>query len=138
MQPSENPIQRWTLASGFALLLASAPAVSDASAASAAQSECGGKSRITAEYFDCEGKRLLIAGHKLRDQARQQILQSNQIAQQCSKVSDNNEAENCYLLSSDLHIDAGFKHAEAVDMLQEAERMFARAADLSDAPKKSP
>ncbi len=137
MQPGEIPIQRWSRASGIALLLASA-AASGAAAGPAARSECDGKNRITAEYFDCEGKRLLIAGQKLRDEARQQILQSNRIAQQCSEISDNDAAENCYLLSSDLTIDAGFKHAEAVDMLQESERMFARAADISDTPKKSP
>lgn len=137
MQPGKTPIRYWKLASGMALLLASAP-VSGASAEPASQSECGGNSRITADYFDCEGKRLLILGQKLRDEARQQLLQSDQMTQQCSKISDNNEAENCYLLSSDMTIDAGFKHAEAVDMLQEAERMFARAADLSAPPKNSP
>lgn len=104
----------------------------------AARPVCERESSTATDYFECEGKRLHDAGQKLRKEARQQLAQSNQLADQCLKITENNEAENCHLLSSDLTIDAGFKHAEAIDMLQEAERMFARAADLRDEAQKSP
>lgn len=129
-----RPVRQLTMAfglTGLALFLSCLNA-SYAQADATARPACDRENSAAADYFDCEGKRLHDAGQKLREEARQQLAQSNQLAQQCIEMPDSNEAENCYLLSSDLTIDAGFKHAEAVDMLQEAERMFARAADLRD------
>lgn len=85
-----------------------------------------------AEYYACESAQLRLGAARLAAEANSQMSQGGSLSNQCDTMEDSTDMGNCDLLSSDIIIDAAFKQAEAADMMQEAARMDARAADLRD------
>ncbi|MEQ1889784.1 MAG: hypothetical protein ABL951_11500 [Alphaproteobacteria bacterium] len=85
------------------------------------------------DFLTCEGGRLRAEGQALLDQAKAQIASGNKIGADCEALKDNEEARDCNLLSSDLFEDATFKRAMAADILDQADRVDARAADMRKA-----
>ncbi len=82
------------------------------------------------DFLRCEGARLRAKGHALQEKAKAQIANGRKISTDCEALEDKEAARDCDLLSSDMNEDAAFKQAEAADILDEAERMDARAADI--------
>ena len=85
------------------------------------------------DFLTCEGVRLRAKGQALLIQAQAQIASGNKIGADCEALKDGEEARDCNLLSADLFEDATFKRAEATDILDQADRMDARAADMRKA-----
>lgn len=88
------------------------------------------------KFLECEGGRLRNEGHRLARQAKIQITEGQRIVADCERLEDEAAARDCNLLSSDLIEDAAFKQAESAGLLNEADRMDARAADLRKAKAK--
>lgn len=87
------------------------------------------------DFLTCEGARLHDKGQNLLRQAKLQIAQGHRIVADCEQLEDEAAGRDCNLLSSDLIEDAAFKQAEAADILNEAARMDARAADMRRAKR---
>lgn len=85
------------------------------------------------KFLECEGGRLRNEGHRLARQAKIQITEGQRIVADCQRLDDKEAARDCNLLSSDLIEDAAFKQAESAGLLDEADRMDARANDLRKA-----
>lgn len=119
----------------IALLLLGAGAGAGAYAAEAgnAPQTCDRAALAELDYFTCEGARLRAKGQALEAEARAQISRSGMMSTECPRQQDEEAARDCNLISSDLLEDSLFKRAEAADLLNEAERMEARAADLRKA-----
>jgi hypothetical protein len=82
------------------------------------------------DFYTCEGIRLRNKGQMLLRQAKIQISEGQRITADCKRLADKQAARDCNLLSSDMTEDAAFKQAEATELLDQAERMDARAADM--------
>ena len=87
------------------------------------------------DFYTCEGMRLRSKGQLLLRQARTQISEGQRIIADCARLEDTSAARDCNLMSSDLQEDAAFKQAEAADLLNQAERMESRAADMDKAKR---
>jgi hypothetical protein len=119
----------------IALSLSGAGAGAGANAAEAgkAPQTCDRAVLADLDYFTCEGTRLRAKGQALEAEARAQITRSSMMSTECPRQQDEGAARDCNLISSDLLEDSLFKRAEAADILNEADRMEARAADLRKA-----
>ena len=82
------------------------------------------------DFYTCEGIRLRNKGQMLLRQAKIQISEGQRITADCARLDDKQAARDCNLTSSDLMEDATFKQAEAAELLNEADRMESRAADM--------
>ncbi|MDO9460203.1 MAG: hypothetical protein Q7N95_08840 [Alphaproteobacteria bacterium] len=100
-----------------------------------AASTCEKAALSKLDFLTCEGARLRDKGQKLLRQANLQIAQGQGIVADCERLEDEAAGRDCNLLSSDLIEDAAFKQAEAADILNEAARMDARAADMRRAKR---
>jgi len=87
------------------------------------------------DFYTCEGIRLRSKGQLLLRQARLQISEGQRIVADCERLEDKESARDCNLMSSDMQEDAAFKQAEAADILNQAERMESRAADMHKAKR---
>lgn len=85
------------------------------------------------EYYECESRRLEAEALSLDAQARAQLSQGGVLGKECNALEDSVQIGNCNMLSSDIITDARFKRAEAIELMEEAGRMSARAADLRKA-----
>lgn len=82
------------------------------------------------DFYTCEGVRLRNKGQMLLRQAQLKMSEGRRIIEDCKRLNDKEAARDCNLLSSDMLEDATFKQSEAADLLDQAERMEARAADM--------
>jgi len=82
------------------------------------------------DFYTCEGIRLRNKGQMLLRQAQLKMSEGRRIIEDCKRLNDKEAARDCNLLSSDMLEDATFKQSEAADLLDQAERMEARAADM--------
>jgi hypothetical protein len=85
------------------------------------------------DFYTCEGIRLRNKGQMLLRQATLQISEGQRIVSDCKRLEgqeDKEAARDCNLLTTDTMEDAAFKRAEAADLLNQAERMESRAADM--------
>jgi len=82
------------------------------------------------DFYTCEGIRLRNKGQMLLRQAKIQISEGQRIIADCKRLEDKQAARDCDLISSDMLNDAAFKQAEASDLLEQADRMESRAADM--------
>lgn len=87
------------------------------------------------DFYTCEGIRLRSKGQLLLRQARLQISEGLRIVADCERLEEKEAARDCNLMSSDMQEDAAFKQAEAADILNQAERMESRAADMDKAKR---
>ncbi len=82
------------------------------------------------DFYTCEGIRLRNKGQMLLRQAQLKMSEGQRIIADCKRLQDKEAARDCDLLSSDMLEDAAFKQSEADELLDQAERMESRAADM--------
>ncbi len=82
------------------------------------------------DFYTCEGIRLRNKGQLLLRAAKVQMSEGQRIIADCARIEDKEAARDCNLLSSDMIEDANFKQIEAAELLNEADRMESRAADM--------
>lgn len=122
----------------MALLLAIAltPGYSVIARAQAPERICNRAKMPEIDFYTCEGIRLRNKGQILLRQAKIQMSEGQRITADCKRLEDKEAARDCGLMSSDMLSDAAFKQAEAADLLEQADRMESRAADMDRRKRK--
>jgi len=112
------------------LAIALAPGFGTDARAGAPERICNKAKMPEIDFYTCEGIRLRNKGQMLLRQAKIQISEGQRIIADCKRLEDKQAARDCDLISSDMLDDAAFKQAEASDLLEQADRMESRAADM--------
>lgn len=112
------------------LTIALTPGFSTNARAQAPERICNKAKMPEIDFYTCEGIRLRNKGQILLRQAKIQISEGQRITADCKRLEDKEAARDCDLISSDMLNDAAFKQTEAAGLLDQAERMESRAADM--------
>ena len=112
----------------FAIALA--PGFGTDARAQAPERICNKAKMPEIDFYTCEGIRLRNKGQMLLRQAKIQISEGQRITADCERLEDKEAVRDCNLLSADMAEDAAFKQSEATGLLDQADRMESRAADM--------
>lgn len=121
-------MNRKAAAAGQALIVLLA-LIAKVNAQNPAASGCDKAKLPPAGYYLCESVRLRAQAGLLIDQIAAQQAAAEKMRSGCANLTDS-AAGNCNMLSEDYALDARFKQLRAREMLDQADSLAARAADM--------
>jgi len=115
---------------GLFLLLVLLALIAPVNAQAPVASGCDKAKLPPAGYYRCESAHLHTQARLLIDEIAAQQATAGKMRSSCATLTDSVEAGNCNLLSEDYALDARFKQLRAREMLDQADSLAARAADM--------